>query len=210
MKVFFIVVSIIFFSLCGNCQTLKKERITKNDRMKGISLKFTYSSKDSYSFVSLILKKDNTFAYSANTIGTHQVSEGTWKLSEGLLILESTFQMNNIPVEISNLDNRKFVDSCDIAVVENVKHELLTNVFVVVNNDTIKCLPMIGMCNSGYDKIDSVKIVFENGMSSGWIPIKFNEKKIAITVLTDVPIGNYLVMNERRFKLDGNYLKQLP
>ncbi|WP_143709037.1 hypothetical protein [[Flexibacter] sp. ATCC 35208] len=209
MKVLFIVAVIIFFSICGNCQTLKKERITKNDRMKGISFKFNYSAKDSYGLVSLILKKDNTFYYSANTIGTHQISEGTWKLSEGILILESTFQMNNFPAEISNGENRKFVDSCDIAVVENVKHELLTDAFVVVNNDTIKCLPMIGMCKGEYEKIDSVKIAFENGMSSGWIPIKFNERKIALTVLTEIPIGNYVVMNKRRFKLDGNYLRQL-
>lgn len=209
MKVFFIVAIIVFLSICGNCQTFKKERITKNDRMKGISLKFNYSAKDSYGLVSLILKKDNTFSYSVNTIGTHQISEGSWKISEGLLILESTFQMNNIPAQISNGENRKFVDSFDIAVVENIKHELLTDAFVVVNNDTIKCLPMIGMCKGEYETIDSVKIVFENGMSSEWIPIKFNERKIALTVLTDVPIRNYVVMNKRRFKLDGNYLRQL-
>ena len=209
MKVLFIVAVINFFSICGNCQTLKKERITKNNRMKGISLKFNYSAKDSYGFVSLILKKDSTFSYSANTIGTHQISEGTWKLSEGILILASTFQLNNVPAEIGNGENRKFVDSCDIAVIENIKHELLTDAFVVVNNDTIKCLPMIGMCKGGYKKLDSVKIVFENGMSSEWIPIKFKERKIALTVLTDVPIRNYVVMNKLRFKLDGNYLRQL-
>jgi len=209
MKVFFIVAVIIFFSICGNCQTLKKERITKNDRIKGISHKFNYSAKDSYGLVSLILKKDNTFSYSANTIGSHQISEGSWKISEGLLILNSTFQMDNIPAEISNGENRKFVDSSNIAVVENIKHELLTDAFVVVNNDTIKCLPMIGMCKGGYKKLDSVKIVFENGMSSEWIPIKFNERKIALTVLTDVPIRNYVVMDKLRFKLDGNYLRPL-
>lgn len=209
MKVFFTVAIIVFFSICGNCQTLKKERISKNDRMKGISLKFNYSAKDSYRVVSLILKKDSTFSYSANTFASHEISEGKWKMSEGLLILESTFQMNNIPAEISYGENRKFVDSFDIAVVENIKHELLTDAFVVVNNDTIKCLPMIGMCNGLFKKIDSVKIVFENGMSSKWIPVKFNEKKIALTVLTDVSIRNYVVMNRRRYKLEGNYLRQL-
>lgn len=209
MKVFLIVAAVIFFSMCGNCQTLKKERITKNDRMQGISHKFYYSAKDSHGLVRLILKKDKTFSYSANTTGTHQISDGTWELSEGLLILESTFQMNNIPAEISSLEDRKFVDSCDIAVVENVNHELLTDAFVVVNNDAIKCLPMIGMCKGEYEKIDSVKIVFENGMSSGWMPIKFNERKIALTVLTDVPIRNYVVMNRIRFRWHGNYLRAL-
>jgi len=209
MRAFFIVAIIIFFSICGNCQTLKKEHITKNDRMKGISLKFNYSAKDSYRVVSLMLKKDRTFSYSANTFATHEISEGKWKISKGLLILESTFQMNNIPAEISYGENRKFVDNFDIAVVENIKHELLTDAFVVVNNDTIKCLPMIGMCNGVFKKMDSVKIVFENGMSSKWIPVKFNERKVALTVLTDVSIRNYAVMNKRKYKLDGNYLRPL-
>jgi hypothetical protein len=209
MRVFFIVAIIIFFSICGNCQTLKKERVTKNDKMKGTFLKFNYSAKDSYDVVSLILKKDSTFSYSANTFATHEISEGKWKMSEGLLILGSTFQMNNIPAEISYGENGKFIDSFDIAVVENINHELLTDAFVMVNNDTIKCLPMIGMCNGLFEKIDSVKIVFENGMSSEWIPVKFNERKIALTVLTDIPIRNYVVMNKRRFKIDGNYLRQL-
>ncbi len=209
MRAFFIVAIIIFFSIYGNCQTLKKELITKNDRMKGIFLKFNRSAKDSYGVVSLILKKDSTFSYSANTFTTHEISEGKWNMSECLLTLESTFQMNNIPAEISYGEIRKFVDSFDIAVVENIKRELLTDAFVVVNSDTIKCLPMIGMCNGLFEKIDSVKVVFENGMSSEWIPVKFNERKIALTVLTDVPIRNYVVMNKRRFKLDGNYLRQL-
>jgi len=209
MRASFIVTIIIFFSICGNCQTLTKDLITKDDSRKGIYLKFSYSAKDSYGVVNLILKKDNTFFYSSNTFATHEISEGRWKMSKGLLILESTFQLNNIPAEVSNEQNRKFVDSFNIAVVENIKHEFLTDAFVAINNDTIKCLPMIGKCNGLYEKIDSVKIVFENGMSSKWIPIKFNDRKIALTVLTDISIRNYIVMNKRKFKLDGNYLRQL-
>ncbi|MEC5145471.1 hypothetical protein [Chitinophaga sp. 212800010-3] len=195
MRAFFIVTIIIFISICGNCQTLRKDLITKSDRTKGISFKFSYSAKDSYGVVSLILNKDSTFSYSSNTFATHEISEGKWKMSKGLLILESTLQMDNIPTGISYGGNRKFVDSFDIAVIENIKYELLTDTFVVVNNDTIKCLPMIGKCNSLFEKIDRVKIVFENGMSSKWIPVKFNERKITLTVLTDVPISNYVVMN---------------
>ncbi|WP_440671751.1 hypothetical protein [Chitinophaga sp. 22321] len=209
MRIFFIVSLVSFFSTYGNCQRLKKELTTKNDRMKGISLKFSYSAKDSYYLVSLILKRDSTFSYSLNTCATHEISQGKWKISKDLIILESTFQSNNIPAEVSYGENRKFVDSFDIAIVENTKHELLTDAFVAVNNDTIKCLPMIGKCNGLYEKIDSVKIVFENGMSSEWIPIKSNNRKIVLTVLTDVSIRDYIVMNKRRFKLDGNYLRQL-
>ncbi|MEV4886800.1 hypothetical protein MRBLMN1_005377 [Chitinophaga ginsengisegetis] len=209
MRTIFIVVIITLFSIYGNCQTLKKEPVAKSDRMNGVFLKFNFSAKDSHSVIRLILKRDSTFSYRANTFATHEISEGKWKMSKGLLILESTFQMDDIPAEVNYGGNGKFVDSCDIAVVENIKHELLTDAFVVVNNDTIKCLPMIGKCNSSFEKIDRVKIVFENGMSSEWIPVKFNEKKVALTVLTDIPIRNYVVMNKRKFKLVGNHLRQL-
>lgn len=208
MRVFLIAAIIISFSEPGSGQTLKKEPITKSDRMKGIFLKFNYSDKDGYGGVSLMLKRDSTFSYGINTCATHEISEGKWKMSKDLLILESTFQMDNIPAEISYGENRKFVDSSVIAVVENVKHELLMEAFVLVNNDTIKCLPMVGMCNGLFEKIERVKIVFENGMSSAWIPVKVNERKIALTILTDVSIRNYIVMNKRKFKLDGNYLRQ--
>lgn len=67
MRVFFIVAIMIFFSICGNCQTLIKELITKKDRTNGIFLKFNYSAKDSHGVISLILKKDSTFSYSTNT-----------------------------------------------------------------------------------------------------------------------------------------------
>ncbi|MFX1706515.1 hypothetical protein PV783_21280 [Chitinophaga sp. CC14] len=209
MRTIFIVVIITFFSIYGNCQTLKKEPVAKNDKMNGVFLKFNFSAKNSHSVISLILKKDSTFSYHANTFATHELSDGKWKMHKGILILESTFQMDNIPAEVSYGGNRRFVDSCDIAVVENIKHELLTDAFVIVNNDTIKCLPMIGKCNSLVEKIDKVKIIFENGMSSEWIPVKFNEKKIALTVLTDIPIRNYVVMSKRKFKLVGKHLMQL-
>lgn len=208
MRVFFAIAVIVLYSICGNCQALKREHVTKKDKMNGVFLKFNYSAKDSYGVINLILKKDNTYSYSVNTFATHKISEGKWKMVKDLLVLESTFQMDNVPAEISYEKNAKFVDSFDIAVVQNFKGELLMDAFVLINNDTIKCLPMIGKCNASFERIDSVKVVFENGMSSKWITVKSDERKIGLTVLTDASIGNYLVMNKRKFKLNGNYLRQ--
>jgi hypothetical protein len=208
MKAFFITAVVVLFSICGNSQTLRKELLTKNDKKNGIFLKFNYSSSNVYGSISLILKADGTFSYDINTCITHEISEGRWKMIKDLLILESTFQMDNIPVEISNEKNRQFVDSFDIAVVENTRHELLTDVFVLINNDTTKCLPIIGSYNGLFEKISRVKILFENGMSSKWMTVN-GERKVALTVLTDASIRNYVVMNRRRFKLEGKYLKTL-
>jgi hypothetical protein len=79
---------------------------------------------------------------------------------------------------------------------------------VLINNDTTKCLPIIGSYNGLFEKINRVKILFENGMSSKWMTVN-GERKVALTVLTDASIRNYVVMNRRRFKLEGKYLKTL-
>lgn len=208
MKVPFITIIITLFSIHGNCQAFEKEYLTKNDEEKGVFLKFNYTAEDSYGVINLILMKDSTFLYSINTNVNHGVSEGKWTMSKNILMLESTFQTDNVPVEISCDNNRQFVDSSSIAIVENIKRELLTDVFVLVNEDSIKCLPMIAKCNGSFEKINRVKVVFENGMSSKWIVVKGDKKKVAITVLTDVSIRNYIIINKQRFRLDGKYLRQ--
>lgn len=71
-----------------------------------------------------------------------------------------------------------------------------------------ECLPMIGMCKGSFDKIARVKVVFENGMSSKWITVRGDKNKVAITILTDVSIRNYITMNKQLFRLDGNYLRE--
>ena len=208
MKILFITTIIALFSIHGNCQTLEKKRLTMDDSNKRVLSKFSYSASDSYGVINLILMKDSTFLYSVNTNVHHEISEGKWTMSKNILTLESTFQTDNVPAEISCESNRRFADSANIAIVENIKHELLTDAFVLVNEDSIKCLPMIANCSSSFEKINRVKVVFENGMSSKWIPVKDGEKRIAIIVLTDISIRNYIVISER-FKLDGNYLRKL-
>jgi len=208
MRVFFVAAILILFSICANCETLVKGVHTKNDKKKGIFLKFNNATKDDYFGVNLTLKKDGTFSYNIYTCIIRETSEGKWKMLKDLLILESTFQMDNIPVEISYEKNRNFVDSFDIAIVENMRHELQTDVFVLINNDTTKCLPMIGSYNGLFEKINRVKIMFENGMSSKWITVKEGERKITLTVMTDARIRNYVVMNRLKFKLEGKYLRQ--
>ena len=208
MKILFITTIIALCSIHGNCQTLEKKLLTKDDSNKRVLSKFSYSASDSYGVINLILMKDSTFLYSVNTNLHHEISEGKWTMSENILKLESTFQTDNVPVEIRCENNRQFVDSANIAIVENVRHELLTDAFVLVNEDSIKYLPMIAKCSGSFEKINRVKVVFENGMSSKWIAVKEGERRIAITVLTDISIRNYIVINER-FRLDGNYLRKL-
>ncbi|WP_212002735.1 hypothetical protein [Chitinophaga sp. HK235] len=208
MRAFWVATIIILLSIQGDCQILNKEILTKNETQNGVFLKFSYSAKNSYGVVRLILKKNNTYYYSVNTCATHGVSEGKWRMFKDVLILESALQMDNIAAKISYDESGRFIDSFDIAVVKNVKNELLTEAFVLINNDSIKCLPMIGRYNGSFDRINRVKIVFENGMSSKWIVVKKGTKKVLLTILTDAIIDNYIVLNKLKFKLRGDFLIQ--
>ncbi|UPK72340.1 hypothetical protein [Chitinophaga filiformis] len=208
MKAFFVVVIVILFSSQLKGQTLTKKKLTKHDIRTGVLMKFYSSANDSYGTVELLLMKDRTFLYNLNAIANNGVSQGKWEIANGVLMLQSSLQIDNVPIEISSDSNRRFVYKSNIAIVENTKHELLTDAVVLINEDSIKCLPMIGSCNGSFDRITRVKVVFENGMSSKWITIEGNKNKVAITVLTDVPISRYIVMNKQRFILSGKYLKK--
>jgi len=208
MKFFWILTITVFFSKHLYGQTLRKVSLNKEDKDSSVFLEFIHRASHSYGIVSLVLKKDSTYFYSANTFTKHELSEGKWTIKRELLVLESSIQIDNVPAAISNETNGKFVNNFDVAVVKNIKNELLTEAFVLINNDTIKCLPVIGQCNASFGKINRVKIVFENGMSSKWLNIMNDTRKIQLTVLTDIPIRNYVVMHKRTFKLKGDYLIQ--
>ncbi|NSL85336.1 hypothetical protein ECE50_000735 [Chitinophaga sp. Mgbs1] len=156
----------------------------------------------------MILNKNKTYFYSINTFAYHGISEGKWKLVDNLLTLESTYKRNNIPVEISYENESSSIDSFDIAVVRNIKHELLTSAFVLVNNDSLKCLPSIGRCNGSLGIINRVKVLFENGISSKWIVVEEKKARLQLTVLTDISIENYIIMNKQKFELNGKFLKE--
>lgn len=209
MKLFIIIKLSLLFTIVGNCQILKRDILNQNDKVNGIFQRFTYDAKGSYGSIVLTLKRNKTYQYTINSFAYHGISEGTWQILNRMLILQSTFQLDNIPVEISYGNEGDFVDSFDIAIVRNIKHEPLTEAFVLVNNDSVRCLPVIGKCNATFDKINRVKVTFENGMSSKWIPIKDGEKKITPIVLSDIPIGNYIIMSKQKFRIDGSRLISL-
>ncbi|MBC9914026.1 hypothetical protein [Chitinophaga varians] len=206
MKILVLAVIVMSLSIRGSSQMLNKVVPTADDKRNGVVLKFGYSATDSHGVIWLILKKDSSYFYSLNTAGLYKVSEGKWSIYKDVLTLESTLQMDNIPAKISYDQSGTFADSFNVAIVKNIKNELLTDAFVLINSDSIKCLPMIGDCNGSFERINKVKILFENGMSSKWMMVKEGAGKIQLTVLTDTFIGNYHVMHHQKFKVSRDRL----
>jgi hypothetical protein len=204
MKIFFLCLyCFLFFS--GNCQILQRSLLTTKDSVQGILFKYEYEAKGSYGTITLILNKDNTYSYQKSSFAVEGISEGKWKIIRNRLILKSTLQ-KNIPIKISYGTDGDFADGSNIAVVENIDKEPLTDVTVLVNNDSIECLPLTGQCTGSFKSIKKVKAVFENGLSSKWINVKDGETKILLTILSEIPIENYVIMHNKKFTIEDNNL----
>lgn len=203
----FVLVILLFSFLSGVCQDLQKLELTKEDSAQGVLFKYEYEAQGSYGAISLTLKKNNTYTYRQASFAINDTSEGKWEISKNHLILKSSLQKNNIPVQISYGTDGDFADSSNIAVVKNIAKQPLTDATVLVNNDSIECLPLTGQCTGSFESIKKVKVVFENGLSSEWICVKKGETKILLTVLSEMPIENYVVMNNKKFKIEGNYIR---
>ncbi|NLR63698.1 hypothetical protein HGH92_05200 [Chitinophaga varians] len=188
-----------------NAQMLKRVALSKAERNNGFFMKFGYYPKDDFADCGLVLKKDGTYTYWQHTCLSGGRSEGRWTVRQRILTLESTLQQDNISVLLSD-DDGAFVDSLKIAIVRNSRNEALHDVFVLVNHDTVRCLPTIGLCVGTFEKISRVKVVFENGMSSAWIPVEAGRNRVSLVVQTEEEIASYVVMHNRKFKVKGRYL----
>jgi hypothetical protein len=129
-------------------------------------------------------------------------SSGKWSKKNDILIIKSLIQKNSVPLKLvySN-DTSGMINNFKIAVVRNKKGELMTDGLLRINSDSVQCLPMAGFCVGNYASIDSVKVVFENGMSSQWLKIEDKKSnKIMPIVQTDFLISSYMPLN-RRYKI---------
>ncbi|MBV8252260.1 MAG: hypothetical protein JO154_06590 [Chitinophaga sp.] len=205
MRLFIAAIIAIIFVIPGYGQSLKKVRLNEEDRKSGVYLKFIYS--EDYGFISLVFKKDSTYAYYQRGCATYSRSEGRWRKVNGVFVLESTFKEDNVPVELLDSVNGKYVDSCDIAIMYDAKQKVLTEAYVLINNDSTVCLPDLGGCNRPYGTINRVKVKFYNGISSMWVPIKPGTRKVHLRVLAEMPLWDYMVMDRWTFKIKRRLFK---
>lgn len=206
MRIVFLM-PLLFFCLVPKSQCLQKTFLTKQDSLQGVVLKYEYKATDSYNTISLVLNKNKTYLYHQLSFAINSVSSGKWKISKNYLTLKSTLQKNNIPVRIDYGTDGDFASNSNIAIVKNIVNKPLTDVTVLVNNDSIECLPLTGQCTGSFKRIKKVKILFENGCSSKWLFVKEGATKILLTVLSEIPIEDYVVMNNKICKIECDYLK---
>lgn len=202
MKWMLILLVFVFTPSVTQCQELLEGTLTKVDSRNGIIHKYEFDCPDSYCEIRLVLFKDYTYTYSLKTFNRDVFSNGKWSRKKDTLIIKSFIQKDNVPVKLTySNDTAGRINSFKVAIVRNKKGQLMTDGLVKINCDSILCLPMMGGCIGRYESIDSLKIVFENGMSSKWLKIGAKDfNKVTPIVQTDFLISSYDPLN-RRYKI---------
>src|SRR5947207_8272440 len=190
-----------------NCfsQDLIKVKLLKEDSTNKVSERFESHAPGGYAGSELLLKNDNSYEYKVGTDLSNQFSSGTWKKKGKFLILNSSIQKDGLPIKIAYGSNGTFEKDFRIAVIKNIKGDFIPG-FVLVNNDSNKCDPSLGFCNESFDKINRVKVLLENGMSSKWIEVEKPSEKIILTLMTDVSMFKYVPMDDVKFNTRRNSL----
>ncbi|MDF2384850.1 hypothetical protein JMG10_25480 [Nostoc ellipsosporum NOK] len=73
----------------------------------------------------------------------------------------------------------------------------MSEAMVSINNDTVRCLPTASFCVGSYTSVDSIKVFFENGFSSNWVPVKNTEDIIVPVVEVAYFSSSYILLNRR-------------
>lgn len=162
----------------------------------------------------LLLYQNGTFYYRHSVAMQSEdvFSRGRWFKKGDTLVLDNAIKNGQIPVKLSySMDSSQLLDGFSVGVVKNVKGEEMPDGLVAINRDSNICLPSYGgMCREKYKSIDSIKVVFENGLTTGWLKIADRPFVLVTPVVqTNFLLSNYMVYDQSKFRIDKSSLKPL-
>lgn len=189
-------------------QTLTKVKLNKLEDSSGVVGRYEYRPKESHDFINLWLYKNGEYHYEEGSLTKVLFNKGKWKLLKNELILFDRLNKDNLPVSLTCLNKTDSTNTFKIQIIRNLKGEYLTDGFVYINNDSNQCLPLTGTCLEKYKNIDSVKVVFENGFKSKWIPVLCQYyKQLSLTLQSNLLMSNYTALRHYKFQVFKSYLK---
>lgn len=202
-----------FVSIQTQAQDLILTKLTAKDRKDGVQSTYTYVSPP-HGEGQLLLYKNGTFYYSHSVAmqSEDMFSQGNWFKKGDTLILDNAIKNGHVPIQLSySMDSTHLLDSFRIGVVKNLKGDEMPDGLVAINRDSNICLPSYGgMCREQYKTIDSIKVVFENGLSSGWLKIEDRPFALVTPVVqTSFPITFYMVFDQQKYLIGKRSLKPL-
>ena len=172
-------------------QTLVKTNINKPDSALGIFVEYALHSD--FSYIKLDLYKNNVFHYED---GIHAgdfyfFSNGTWKQKGDTIILNSYLDSENLSITLKYFDSiadkspRNY--NKKILIPMDYNNNLLYDGVIHINNDDMVCHPSLDTCFGGpVEKVDMIKVSFDNGVKSKWVQLNHNDFK-QLQIYVDMP-----------------------
>ncbi len=208
-----VVLFVVFYlAWVGNafCQKFKMEKPDAEEKKEGVIAKYIYNVHGSGLFGIILLYKNNEFYYSEGTDIDHIYSKGNWRQRGDIIILESFFSKDGLPIKINYIDTVDIVQDQLFHVVKNKGGKPLTDAFVQINNKTIEYLPLGDVYTSKPERLDSVRVRFEKGFVSNWAKVENRPyKALSIIVLTCLDIKDFVLLDQWKFKKTGNQLERV-
>ncbi len=210
MRINIHLIFLTFFCCACNCilqgQDFKMIGLLNKTDKRNICAKYTYTSNIGEAFT-LTLYKNSTFLYETATDLVNNYSKGWWTFNKGVITLNSYF-LSGVPIKVTYIDTIDKKQNQKIHIVKNINNELITSMFVYVNNDSTECSPLMNSCSREYDKIKRVKIKYENGLMSAWTEVlDINYNALSIIVLSKLNLSNFFLMKNVQFKKICNGLR---
>lgn len=205
------VVFTLLASLASNSQNLIKKNLTASDRNAKVTAIYEHNANDHYASIKLFLYKDGTYKYTLSTFNSDVFSKGKWKKKLDTLVLSNNISKSNLPVKLTySTDSTNLINGFKIGIVTNLKGDKMPDGLVAINDDSIMCAPSYGICDYSYTRIDSIRVIFENGLSSKWLTVADKEyRQITPVVQIDYLVSSLMVFDERKYFIHGGVLKPL-
>lgn len=200
---------LIFLFLGSNVslsQDLRLIPLTTSEINRNVKHHYQYESKEGHlGLIDLWLLKNGSYEYQIASNTYESFSTGHWKISKDILTLNSDIQADNLPIAIIyRSKDESEPDIKKIAFIKDLDGNIIDYAFVYINNDSISCMDGDLICKGKYEKIDSIKVGFENhGISSRWVSVKPFDGVIQITIKTHRDLRNYVVFDNRTYKVSN-------
>jgi len=213
----YVTLVLLFATNASSGQTMILNRST--DKEKDILSVYTWRPKNSDhpNSIKLTLFKNGHFSYFYEyTLNQHEYSDGVYKISHGIIILNSTIQDSNLVADVTYPDTAITKNEIDrLSFPTNRKGEIIFNAnywFNYSTDITTVYFPKDTNFKPNLDSIKSIRVGFgTNQFYTKWTKITRKHGHINVVVDTDSNLNNYRpkIIKDWKFKMSTGQLTRL-
>ena len=182
----------------------------KNSCGDSVFARYGYLAPGGLAALFIELEDNSNFHYTSGTDIQRYFSIGKWKIIKDTLILTSSLNRGEIPVEL-NEQVSGASDSLRIGLVKNRFGDVITGAVIFINNDTTKsCMPAFeNECDFLKGSVDKIKISFNNNCSTKWYEIGKSVTELYPVLSVSFSLDNYIFFSNKKFLIREEGLYEL-